>query len=123
MANKRDELIEIIKKGQGVLVTVGGRKKIITMNNLHELPNEADLAIGNPDQEKAAMESLDAQIKNLEEAKKKLADRQKAEANVAKEAAKAEAKAEADAKAEAKAEEPKATAKAEDKKEAKKEDK
>jgi hypothetical protein len=116
--NQREEILEIIKSGRAAMVPVNGRIRIFTIDNIDKLPNEADLAVGNPEQEKAALASIDEQIKALEDAKKRLAANQKAEAKAvetqAKEQEETAVKAEEETKARASKEEPKAASKKEE---------
>ncbi len=82
-SNQKKEILDIITSGRSVMLSVGGKMKIFTAENAAQIPNEADLALGNPEQEEAARQSIDAQIEALEEAKKTLAANQKATAKAA----------------------------------------
>jgi hypothetical protein len=130
MASKEQtQILDVIKSGRAVMLNVRGKNRIFTMDNVDELPNEADLAMNAPvEQQQATLESIDEQIARLKESKKQLEAVHKGENKAAKEdledktaeaeALEAEATARQAAKEEAAKEEaaPKASAKKEDNK-------
>lgn len=76
MADKKLTQIEesrnIIKGGGAVLLKVNGKKKIFSMDNIEELPTDADMAMGNPELSRMAIGDIDDQIEQLQAQKKQL---------------------------------------------------
>lgn len=69
---RKEEILNIIKSGSSVFVTIDGMQKVIHAGNLDELPSDADLAAGNPEAEAQALGDIEKEMKKLSESKEKL---------------------------------------------------
>ncbi len=76
----KEEARQAIVAGGSYLLKVNGTSTLFTADNIDQFPSDADLALGNPAAETAALDDIEAQMEKLAEAKKKLQAAKRAEA-------------------------------------------
>lgn len=67
---ERERAIQAIRDGGSAYIKIDGA--IVHVTNLAEVPSEADMAMGDPEQEKLALDSIQAQMDLLKEQAAKL---------------------------------------------------
>lgn len=68
----REQVLKAVRENTSAMLKVNGKNKIFSAENIHELPSEAELAIGDPVLSQMAVGDIEAQIAQLEATKKAL---------------------------------------------------